>query len=1059
MLKRMISLLLCAAMVFSMVPMQTIAMETEETVALAEKPESTAKEMKETELATEAPAEETETTETTEATEESASAEETMESVATSQPDDVEVKTDKYMPDPAYDEEELYEGYLNQLFFGKEESSTFGILARERLSTSSKYAYDKLKEAIIQIASGERSSLQVDIYFSYVGLRFDFDEWTKVIDALVHDCPYEMYWYWGCMISYYTDMSMCSFLLQPRPNYEPYYFNPNAPTINVTEARRAAAAAANAHSIVSQYASYGDYEKLCAYADKICSLVEYDYGAAYGGTSEDNINPWTLVNVFDNNTSTNVVCEGYSEAFQYLCDQSDFDQNIECYSATGNDHKWNIIRINGVSYLMDVTHCDNGNVADRGPKFFGGGQGSVTNGYQIGGFYYWYDQEIIDLWGSGSSSILKLSATPYSPTSPGIKTYSVVYDANGGVDAPAAQTKSHGVNLTLDSGVPYRFGYNFAGWATSAYATAPTYLPGGIYSGNANITLYAVWNTPELLDGDAVQYSRSVNIQYPYDGVFFRFHPNAHRAYRAYSDSEGDCRFFVYDINGNRLCSDDDSGGNRQFRLDFNYDGDAAFYLYVDFYREATGTVNFTIARGLEITYDANGGTGAPEREIQYYGFDTNLSNQTPTRTGFTFLGWSLDANAAAATYTPGVLFTANSDVTLYAVWRRDACSHSFGAYSETVAAGCLEPGTEVRTCTLCGETESREIPALGHRVTGSGLLETDPLEIVNTSTYPFELTAGTYYSTNKVDRSTSELKITAQYPCSLTLQYGVSSEDNYDKLIILKNGTTQSTISGDVVNQVLTLSLAVDDTVIVRYSKDGSVSRGQDRGWVKLVYDSVMVEGTGDIPAENMEPDCTNPVVCDYCGTVVKEALGHNYQNGACIVCGDAAYTYGQSAQIKLIEPWGLKANAKISTAGSIINYSQLYDYGVYFIRKSKLNRPGLSQDTITVDDILHDSDALKMTKNNGVTVSGGYLTATYDRDIYTYELADSIFVMFYFVTEAGADPVYVPIRERNLQQLVAQRKDDPVGFPNEKERIVYGYMDQLYGAIQDYREDYFNH
>ena len=1048
MLKRMISLLLCLAMAVTMLPMQTIATETEEPTELVEELEPTANETKETEPATEV----------TEATEEFAAAvEETMGSVEASQPADdaLELKTAEYMDGPGYDAEELYEGYLNQLFFGKEESSTFGILARERLSTSSKYAYDRLKEAIIQIASGQRSSAQVDVWFSSVGLTFDYDEWAKVFDALVHDCPYEMYWYWGCIISY--NSSRCTYLLQPRPNYKGYNFNQYAPTVNVTEARRAATAAANASSVVSQYASYGDYDKLCAYADKICSLVEYDYDAAYGGASEDNINPWTLVNVFDNNSSTNVVCEGYSEAFQYLCDQSEFDGNIECYSATGNDHKWNIIRINDVSYLMDVTHCDNGIVADRGPKFFGGGQGSVINGYQIGGFYYWYDQEIIDLWGSGSNSILKLSPTKYVP--PVVGAYSVFYDANGGFDAPDPQVKEHGVDLTLENAVPYRFGYNFAGWATSSYATTPTYLPGEVYSGNADLTLYAVWNEPQVWDGDAGEYSCSVDILYPFDGVFFRFHPDEHRPYRAYSTSDLDCRIAVYDINGNRLCGDDDSGGDYQFLLDFNYDGDAAFYLYVDFYGETTGELSFTVARGCEITYDANGGLGAPVSEVQYYGFETNLSSQVPARTGFTFLGWSEDPQATEATYSQGDLFTTNGDVTLYAVWRNDACSHSFGEYSAVNPASCLESGTEVRTCTLCGETESREIPALGHRVTGNGPIETDPLQIVNTSAYPFELTDGTYYSTNKLDYSTSELKITAKYACTLTLQYGVSSEDYYDKLIILKNGTTQSTISGEEANRTMTLSLAVDDTVIIRYEKDVSQSEGQDRGWVKLVYDPVIVEGTGDIPAENMEPDCTNPVVCEYCGTVVKEALGHNYQNGVCINCGDAAYTYGQSAQIKLIEPWGLKANAKISTAGSIIDYSQLYDYGVYFIRKSKLDREGLTQSTITAEDILHDSDALKMTKNNGVTVSGGYLTAIYDRDIYTYALSDSIFVMFYFVPEAGADPIYVPIRERNLQQLVAQRKNDPAGFPNEKERIVYAYMDDLYHAITDYREDYFNH
>lgn len=110
-----------------------------------------------------------------------------------------------------------------------------------------------------------------------------------------------------------------------------------------------------------------------------------------------------------------MVCEGYAEAFQYLCDCSTFQQDVECYSPSGNNHKWNIVRINGVSYLMDVTHCDNGSTAYRGPKFLGGGSGSVESGYVIGGFNYAYYDEVKTMFGTGDDSILKLSPTKFDP--------------------------------------------------------------------------------------------------------------------------------------------------------------------------------------------------------------------------------------------------------------------------------------------------------------------------------------------------------------------------------------------------------------------------------------------------------------------------------------------------------------------------------------------------------------------------------------------------------------------------------------------------------------------
>lgn len=72
-------------------------------------------------------------------------------------------------------------------------------------------------------------------------------------------------------------------------------------------------------------------------------------------------------------------------------------------------------------------------------------------------------------------------------------TYTVSYNANGGTGAPGNQTKTYGQTLTLSSTVPTRTNYNFKGWATSASATTPNYQPGGSYTANAAITLYAVW--------------------------------------------------------------------------------------------------------------------------------------------------------------------------------------------------------------------------------------------------------------------------------------------------------------------------------------------------------------------------------------------------------------------------------------------------------------------------------------------------------------------------------------------------------------------------------------
>ena len=77
-----------------------------------------------------------------------------------------------------------------------------------------------------------------------------------------------------------------------------------------------------------------------------------------------------------------------------------------------------------------------------------------------------------------------------------INTWTVTYNANGGINAPASQIKTYGQTLKLSTTKPTKVDYNFMGWATSkanADAGKVTYAAGGNYTSNASITLYAVW--------------------------------------------------------------------------------------------------------------------------------------------------------------------------------------------------------------------------------------------------------------------------------------------------------------------------------------------------------------------------------------------------------------------------------------------------------------------------------------------------------------------------------------------------------------------------------------
>ena len=75
---------------------------------------------------------------------------------------------------------------------------------------------------------------------------------------------------------------------------------------------------------------------------------------------------------------------------------------------------------------------------------------------------------------------------------PAITSYTIAYNANGGINAPPAQTKRHGSSITISSAKPDRDGYIFQGWSDSTSGNVK-YHPGDTYSQNGNATLYAIW--------------------------------------------------------------------------------------------------------------------------------------------------------------------------------------------------------------------------------------------------------------------------------------------------------------------------------------------------------------------------------------------------------------------------------------------------------------------------------------------------------------------------------------------------------------------------------------
>ena len=99
------------------------------------------------------------------------------------------------------------------------------------------------------------------------------------------------------------------------------------------------------------------------------------------------------------------------------------------------------------------------------------------------------------------------------------------------------------------------------------------------------------------------------------------------------------------------------ASGNVAYQPGATYSSNSAVTLYA-----------IWIPNTYNITYDANGGSGAPGNQTKTHDVNLTLSSSVPTRTNYNFLGWSTSSNGGVV-YNPGDVYTNNNAVTLYAIW------------------------------------------------------------------------------------------------------------------------------------------------------------------------------------------------------------------------------------------------------------------------------------------------------------------------------------------------------------------------------------------------------
>lgn len=153
----------------------------------------------------------------------------------------------------------------------------------------------------------------------------------------------------------------------------------------------------------------------------------------------------------------------------------------------------------------------------------------------------------------------------------------------------------------------------------------------------------------------------------------------------------------TYTISGNGSASKTVTVAFRNFNTD---NGDSA-----------TKNVSFTVTvpawTSYTVSYNANGGSGAPASQTKWKDQTLTLSSTKPTRTGYSFLGWSTSSSATTAIYSVSGSYTANAAATLYAVWKANTYTVKYNANGGT---GAPESQTKTygKTLTLSSTKPTR---------------------------------------------------------------------------------------------------------------------------------------------------------------------------------------------------------------------------------------------------------------------------------------------------------------------------------------------------------------
>lgn len=240
------------------------------------------------------------------------------------------------------------------------------------------------------------------------------------------------------------------------------------------------------------------------------------------------------------------------------------------------------------------------------------------------------------------------------------QTYTINYKSNGNdvYDLPNSQGKVHGINISLSPTEPTRTGYIFKGWSrggiTEAELNTVSFVPGQNYTENGNLDLYAVWEAityPVTYDANGGNGAPADQVKVFGDDLTLT----------ADVPTRPGFDFLGWSLDPTKTDVDYPSGSI--------YNSNNELHLYAVWQRKT-----------YTITYDANGGGNIPSPQTKNHGSVIQITEEKPTRIGYTFKGWATTKESTDIAYGSGSNYTADENITLYAIWEVDTADLSFNA-------------------------------------------------------------------------------------------------------------------------------------------------------------------------------------------------------------------------------------------------------------------------------------------------------------------------------------------------------------------------------------------